>query len=254
MEHEETSNEEQDIKPIFPVMTENATLSASGSPKKWCPGLQDTSRKSAFLPYKVYTCNTVLTNLQRGNTLAENVLSQETEIDFHMKAGQGELYEPDILKEGDVNVRDSNNLTALHWASFYGQLNTVQLLVKHGAQVNILGPEEESPLILAASGGHHDIVGFLISHGADVNHVDHMCNSALMYAAKGNHPHTCQELILNGMDISLINLNGDNAHTIAVENNSTLAQTVIENFLILQLESGASSSKRSGGNVVDENG
>ncbi|XP_056636003.1 DNA-binding protein RFXANK-like [Diorhabda sublineata] len=254
MEKEDMSTEEQDIKPIFPVMTENATLSASESPKKWSPGLQDTSRKSAFLPYKVYTGNTVLTNLQRGNTLAENVLSEETEVDFHMKAGQGELCEQDILKEGDVDVKDSNNLTALHWASFYGQLHTVQLLVKHGAQVNILGSEEESPLILAASGGHHDIVAFLISHGADVNHVDHMCNSALMYAAKGNHPHTCQELILNGINISLINLNEDSAHSIAVANNSTLAQTVIENFLILQVESGATSSKKSGGTVAEEKG
>ncbi|KAJ3655344.1 hypothetical protein Zmor_014478 [Zophobas morio] len=63
-----------------------------------------------------------------------------------------------------------------------------------------------------------------------------LCNTPLMYAARGNHPHSCQELLLHGGDFKLHNLNGDTAHTVAVENNSTLAQAVITNFIISQLE------------------
>lgn len=51
-----------------------------------------------------------------------------------------------------------------------------------------------------------------------------MCNTALMYAAKENHPHTCQELLMNGANYSLVNLNDENAHSIAVDNNSTLGK------------------------------
>ncbi|KAJ8916362.1 hypothetical protein NQ315_005059 [Exocentrus adspersus] len=194
--------------------------------KKWSPrSLQDGNRKSAFLPYKhTHTCNTVLTNLQRGNTQAETPVPQSAEINFHVKAGQGELTEQEILKENNIDAFDKNGLTALHWASAYGQYNTVQFLLKYGANINKLGSEEESPLILAASGGHHEVVRLLINSKADVNHVDHICNTALMYAARGNHPHTCQELLSHGADFSLVNLNDDTAHRIAVDNGSSLGK------------------------------
>lgn len=174
---EDSSSEEKDIKPVFGISGTEFHIGLSdtvSSPKKWSPtSLQDGNRKSAFLPYKFYSCNTVLTNLQRGNTLAENPLPEIIEVDFHMKAGQGELSESDVIKE-DVNIKDSNDLTPLHWACFYGQFNAVQLLVNYGANVNDLGSEEESPLILAAASGHHDIVRFLLNYGAEVNHVDHV--------------------------------------------------------------------------------
>ncbi|KAJ8962898.1 hypothetical protein NQ318_001309 [Aromia moschata] len=167
MEHEEddSSSEEKDVKPIiFPSPTTKSTdtfnLSPSlvSGPKKWSPrSLQD-----------------VLTNLQRGNTQAETPVPQITEIDFHVRAGQGELTEQDIINETNVDIHDKNGLTALHWASAYGQFSTVQLLLKHGASVNKLGPEEESPLILSASGGHHEVVRLLITSNAKVNHVDHV--------------------------------------------------------------------------------
>lgn len=145
--------------------------------QKWSPQfLHDKNRKSAFQPYKLCSCSssTVLTNLQRGNTQAETLIPQVTELTFHMKAGQGELNVQDILKEEDVDVLDSNGLTALHWSSAYGQYNTVELLISYNAYVNNLGSEEESPLLLAASGGHHEVVKLLLSHGADVNHIDHV--------------------------------------------------------------------------------
>ncbi|KAL1502285.1 hypothetical protein ABEB36_007451 [Hypothenemus hampei] len=214
---------------------ENSTF----TPLKWSPqSLHDKNRISAFQPYKNCTPpTTVLTNLQRGNTQAETLIPRPTELTFHMKAGQGELNNQEILKEKNVDVLDPNGLTALHWASAYGQYNTVELLINFGANVNKLGPDEESPLTLAASGGHHEVVKLLLSHNANVNHVDHMCNSALMYAAKGNHPHTCQELLLNGAKFGLVNLDEETALNIAIENNSTSAQVVIESFIISLMES-----------------
>jgi ankyrin repeat protein len=58
------------------------------------------------------------------------------------------------------------------WASAYGQVPTVQLLLQHGAQIDFEGHEGETPLLLAAAGGHHEVVRLLLTEGADVNHGD----------------------------------------------------------------------------------
>lgn len=147
-----------------------STVSNAG--KKWSPGSwQDGNRKSAFQPYK-QTLGTVLTNLQRGNTQAETPVPQKTDINFHTRAGQGEITEEDIKNEQSVDVCDSEGLTALHWASTYGQSISVNLLLSFNAEVDRLGPEGGTPLLFAANGGHHDVVRILLNAGANVNHID----------------------------------------------------------------------------------
>lgn len=63
-------------------------------------------------------------------------------------------------------------MTPLHWACFYGQITTVQLLLQKGAIVDKEGKEGETALQLAAAGGHHDTLKMLLSEGADINHID----------------------------------------------------------------------------------
>lgn len=133
----------------------------------------NSKRKSAFLPYKPNN-NTVLTNLQRGNTEAS--VAGEILLSFHERCGQGEVTEEHVRQENDqcggVDTTDSHQLTPLHWACFYGQLHSVQLLVKYGAHVNRLAPDMVSPLIMAAAGGHHEVVKFLLQNDANVHHMD----------------------------------------------------------------------------------
>lgn len=179
--YHDDSSEEKDVKPIIfpsPTTAPSESISVLSSivttPKKWSPkSLQDANRKSAFLPYK-QTCNTVLTNLQRGNTQAETPESISPVLDFHIRAGQGDLTDHEVKQEHDINVFDENNLSALHWASAYGQVNSVKLLLNFKAKVNLLGSEEETPLLLAAAGGHLEVVRLLLNYGAEVNHVDHV--------------------------------------------------------------------------------
>lgn len=133
----------------------------------------NSKRKSAFLPYKPNN-STVLTNLQRGNTEAN--VAGDISLSFHERCGQGEVTEEQVRLENDhsggVDTEDASHLTPLHWSCFYGQLLSVQLLVKYGAEVNRLAPDMVSPLLLAAAGGHHEVVRCLLQHGADVHHTD----------------------------------------------------------------------------------
>ncbi|XP_049788076.1 ankyrin repeat family A protein 2-like isoform X1 [Schistocerca cancellata] len=198
------------------------------SPRSW----QDGTRKSAFQPYKP---TTVLTNLQRGNIPTETPVTEQVDLGFHHRAGLGEINEADIRQEADVDAADTNGLTALMWASSYGQVPTVQLLLQHGASINKQGPEGETALLLAAAGGHHDVVRILLTEGASVNHADDVGNTALIYAAHGDHPHCTNELLIRGADLTIMNLNDDTAYGVAVSEGSKLAQQVIENHILTLL-------------------
>ncbi|XP_055589634.1 DNA-binding protein RFXANK [Uranotaenia lowii] len=196
--------------------------------------LASGKRKSAFLPYKPNN-NTVLTNLQRGNTAAN--IPSEICLNFHEKTGQGEITEEQVRGEKIVDALDSNNYTPLHWASFYGQLSSAQILIKCGANVNRQATDMITPLQLAAAGGHHEIVRLLLQKGAKVNHMDVVGNTALMYAAAGNHPHTCNELLGKGANFIDTNEDGETAYSLAVKNQSNLAQAVLENYITALLMS-----------------
>lgn len=89
--------------------------------------LASGKRKSAFLPYK--PSNTVLTNLQRGNTEAN--IPSEICLNFHEKTGQGEITEEQIRAEQAVDVPDADQFTPLHWACYYGQLAAASILIKY---------------------------------------------------------------------------------------------------------------------------
>lgn len=83
-------------------------------------------RKSAFQPYKPAT---VLTNLQRGNT--QTSIPKEIRLSFHEKTAQGEITEEQVRNElRSVDETDSKSFTALHWACYYGQYNSANVLIK----------------------------------------------------------------------------------------------------------------------------
>lgn len=208
------------------------TISSPLSERKWTINpllFSSGNRKSAFLPYK--PTNTVLTNLQRGNTEA-NFSNSEIYLSFHEKSGQGEITDDDIKRERSVDVLDSNKYTPLHWACYYGQISAAALLVEHGADVNKIAPDLATPLLLASCGGHNEIVRILLQKGADVDHADIAGNTALMYAAAGNHPHTSHEILGFNPSITLTNEDGETAYSLAIKNNSNLAQAVLENYLV----------------------
>lgn len=201
-------------------------------PSQWLPGTwQDSTRKSAFLPYRP---TVVLTNLQRGNVPTESP-TEETERSFYQLAGQGELTEEDLEPGIDVDIVDANGLSALMWASSYGQVRTAQLLIQRGALVNRQGSEGETSLLLAAAYGHFELVRLLTSEGATVDQCDMSGNTALMYAAYGNHPYCAKELLKHGADISAENYFAETAYGIVVANESHLTREVLESHLIMLL-------------------
>lgn len=237
------------LQQLAPVLIGGETLdpikeelddSMDGIPRNLRGGHHD---KGAFWPEKpridhsAVKASTVLTNLQRGNipTLMQTVVEPVVVAGPHQRAGQGEL-RPDDLMENDVNERDHNGRTPLMWSAYYGQSPTITLLMRHGADAQMRAYEGESAVHLAASNGHHDAIRILLNHGAEVDALDENDCTPLMFAAMQNHPHCVNELLINGADFTKTDFNGDNALSLAMQNDSKQAQRVLENHILSMLK------------------
>lgn len=113
----------------------------------------------------------MLTNLQRGNVQTKTSTSIP-ERTVHQLAAQGEIFARNIDAIPDLNEADESGLTPLMWASSYGQLSTVKLLLERGACCLKTSLNGETALHFAASNGHIHLVKELLSHGAAVNSFD----------------------------------------------------------------------------------
>lgn len=135
-----------------------------------------------------------------------------------------------------IELADEGGLTPLLWASAYGQLVTVRLLLTCGASVRAQGKRGETALLLAAANGHSHIVRHLLQHGANPNQADLDGNTALMYAAMGNHVTCAQELLTNGADIAAQNAVFDTAYDLSVLKGSKQVQQALDNHMLKLLQ------------------
>ena len=83
------------------------------------------------------------------------------------------------IRSSNANIRFSDGLSPLHFASRFGHKGFAQLLLERKADVNAKDASGTTPLHEAARGGYLDIMRFLIQSGALVNAQDAKGNSAL---------------------------------------------------------------------------
>jgi ankyrin repeat protein len=142
-----------------------------------------------------------------------------------------------LIKQGvDVNAREADGTTALHWAvrsddqemvetllrtganvqavnrygvtplalaATNGNAGILQALLKAGADPNAASPEGETALMTAAKTGDRDSVAALLDYGADVAAREHwLGETALMWAAAENHPDVVESLVRYGADVN----------------------------------------------------
>ncbi|XP_051964960.1 cyclin-dependent kinase 4 inhibitor C-like [Xyrauchen texanus] len=82
-----------------------------------------------------------------------------------MKLGCPSIAEALLGAGADPNARDPFGcLTISHDAARDGYLDTLQVLVMNGADVNLLDSKGNLPLHLAAQEGHLGVVQYLVSH------------------------------------------------------------------------------------------
>ena len=108
-----------------------------------------------------------------------------------------------LLKNGaDVNAKDTGGGTALSWAAGAGQTDSVRLLLDRGANINVIDSAGNTALMLAAVADHKDVVQLLLDKGADVNPKDKGGGTALMGASVGAGADVVKLLLDKGADIN----------------------------------------------------
>jgi uncharacterized protein len=141
-----------------------------------------------------------------------------------------------IEAKADVNVRQPDGTTALHWAAHYddavlvdrllragakpdagndygstplreaaavGSTSAIEELLKAGAKPDLANPDGETALMLLARGNNVEAARLLIAHGANVNAVERFRGqTALMRAAAQSQPAMVKELIAHGAEVN----------------------------------------------------
>jgi len=110
-----------------------------------------------------------------------------------LKAVQALLASPDI----DVNLLNQAGESPLMIAALKGDLASAQLLVDHGAKINLPG---WSPLHYAATGPNPKVTELLIEHGAELNAASPNGTTPLMMAAQYGSEQNVYLLLDRGAD------------------------------------------------------
>lgn len=97
---------------------------------------------------------------------------------------------------------DSNGWTALHHASYNGDLESAALLIKDGsANVNAYSNQQRTPLHFAALNNHKEVIQLLLSNGAELEWVDEQKCTPLHLACKRGHIESVALLLTSGANI-----------------------------------------------------
>lgn len=99
------------------------------------------------------------------------------------------------LIQTGANIKCQENYSPLMLGIIRGEVDTVKMLVKAGADVNGISPEGCPYLILGANAGHTDIVRILVEAGADPNARDKNGLTALIAGSDQGHTEVVKMLI-----------------------------------------------------------
>ena len=101
----------------------------------------------------------------------------------------------------DVNVLDKGGNTPLHRASENGHTEIVQLLLEHKADVDLPSKWFWTPLAVSYSRGHMEVSRLLVQHGANVDAYTIEDLTPLNIASSSGHLAVVRFLIDNGADV-----------------------------------------------------
>jgi ankyrin repeat protein len=155
------------------------------------------------------------------STVCDLLLSNRAELDIHIASALGKTADVRRMLAGNsslANDRDERlHRTPLFWAAARGHLDVVELLIRNKADVRVGAPRyaqagnvvtgprvwdvdlenkaAETPLHLAAAGGHIAVVRVLLREGADVDGLDTTGDTPLLRAVANERAETVKLLL-----------------------------------------------------------
>lgn len=126
----------------------------------------------------------------------------EYELELIDAVKQGDVVAVEALVTGaaDVNRRQPDGATALHWAVYHDVLSTVDLLLAAGAEIDVANDYGVTPLALACENGSPAVVERLLAAGADPNRGRSTGETPLMTCARTGNLDAVQALLVHDAD------------------------------------------------------
>ncbi|XP_055484722.1 ankyrin repeat and SOCS box protein 3 [Psammomys obesus] len=179
--------------------------------------------------------------LEAGADPNATTLEETTPLFLAVESGQIDVVK--LLLQYGANVNGFHSMcgwNSLHQASFQGSAETVQLLLKRGADKECQDDFGITPLFVAAQYGKLESLSILISSGANVNCQALDKATPLFIAAQEGHTKCVELLLSSGADPDL-HCNEDNwqlpIHAAAqMGHTKLLLETVLVPFICVALE------------------
>ncbi|XP_065676919.1 transient receptor potential cation channel subfamily A member 1 isoform X3 [Hydra vulgaris] len=164
---------------------------------------------------------------------------------LHYAATRGNLFATDLLlKQKNIHIEavDQSKMTPLHCASIAGSFEVCEMLLKHEASILCQDKESMTPLHWAAMEGHLDIVQLLFNHAENQGGY---CLVAKLFLASNRNEQTALHLAVENNHIDIVKLcidKGSNVNLVQANMNSPLHLACTSGFFEiakLLVESGA---------------
>jgi len=111
----------------------------------------------------------------------------------------------------NVNAPQADGMTALHWATYHDDTETVKLLIAAGADAKAANRFGVTPLSLACASGNTAIVELLLEAGADPSATLPGGETALMTASRTGRLGPVKALLARGVDVNARERKGQTA-------------------------------------------
>jgi ankyrin repeat protein len=147
-----------------------------------------------------------------------NARDNQGNTPLHDAMGNASHIALELLDKGaDVNARNSSNTTPLYYAVEGGSVDLIDLLLKRGADPNVVTSTQNSILFSAVMrSSNPEVLQLLIKSGADLKFQDREGMTALHWAANGRKLDFVKLLVEGGADVNAKNFAGVTALHIAV--------------------------------------
>lgn len=120
-----------------------------------------------------------------------------------------------LLEAGaDINSKNRQGQTVLHFAAFWGSYSLVKRYVELGANVDVADMNGRTPIMLVYEFGSMRALQLLIDKGANVNKADKWGRTALMEAVCADRLTAIKILLNAGANVKARSMYGETALTI----------------------------------------
>ena len=111
----------------------------------------------------------------------------------------------------EIDTAEADGTTALHWASHRDDLESADLLIRAGANVNAANDLGATPLWTASQNGSHAMVRRLLAAGADPNRALLLGETPVMVASRSGSSDVVEQLLAKGADVDAQGARGQTA-------------------------------------------